>query len=76
MGIVLDRVQEIKSGFGAYKEICARNSYGIICREPYDPALHQGETITTDPHDKKRWAENQLQWLIKQVMSKNEVENF
>jgi hypothetical protein len=42
-------------------------SFGVVCREEYDEIKHRGETVTTDPLDKSRWAENQVDWFIKQV---------
>jgi len=42
-------------------------SFGIVCREEYDPISHQGEDIVKDPFDKKRWAEQQICWIIRQV---------
>ena len=67
MGLVSDRIQEIDLGERVFADRCARNSYGILCRELYDPVLHMGEDINKDPRDKKKWAENQIHWLIKKV---------
>lgn len=67
MGLVMKRTQEVRSGFDIYSVRCACNSYGDLCREPYDPVKHQGEGVVIDPRDKKRWAERQVHWLIKQV---------
>jgi hypothetical protein len=66
-GLVMDRIQEVDRGIVVYKERCCRSSYGLIVRQPYDPMLHQGEDITIDPRDKRRWAEKQIHWFIKQV---------
>ena len=59
-GLVLDRIQELKSAIGVYAERCCRNSYGIIVRQLYDPIRHQGEEVSIDPRDKKKWAERQI----------------
>lgn len=66
-GLVMDRVQRIKEDKVVYKERCCRNSYGIVVRHLYDPMLHQGEDVETDPRDRKKWAINQIDWFIKKV---------
>lgn len=66
-GLVMDRTQEIKNAFTAYAERCCRNSYGIVVRQLYDANQHQGEDIMVDPRDKKKWAERQIHWFIRQV---------
>jgi hypothetical protein len=66
-GLVMDRVQQIKEGSIVYKERCCRNSYGIIVRQLYDPNIHKGEFVSQDPRDKKKWAEKQIHWFIRQV---------
>ncbi|SPJ84068.1 related to hsp70 protein [Fusarium torulosum] len=44
----------------------ARASYGVIVQQLYSPAQHFGEDIRDDPYERnKRWAVNQVQWLIK-----------
>lgn len=46
----------------------ARASYGVIVQQVYSPAHHFGEDIMDDPYERnKRWAINQIQWLIKKV---------
>jgi hypothetical protein len=70
---VMDRVQRIKEDKVVYKERCCRNSYGILVRQLYDPQLHQGEDIETDPRDRKKWAINQIDWFIKKVSSDHPV---
>ena len=62
-----DRVQELDSGIRVFKDRCARNSYGVLCRELYNPLDHMGEQVIKDPRDKKKWAEGQIHWLIKKV---------
>ena len=63
----MNRTQEISRGTSIYKDKCCRVSYGVICRELYDEHKHRGEPVSEDPLDKKLWAENQIDWLIKQV---------
>lgn len=66
-GLVINRVQELKTRMSVYTERCCRNSYGIVVRQLYDPMLHQGEDICHDGRDKQKWAENQIHWLVKKV---------
>ena len=66
-GLVMDRIQQIDRGIVVYKERCCRSSYGVVVRQPYNPYLHQGEDVSIDPRDKKKWAERQIHWFIKQV---------
>ena len=69
LGLVDDRVQEMNSGLKVLADRCARNSYGVLCRELYDPAQHMAEEVNKDPRDGKKWAEGQIHWLIKKVIS-------
>ena len=66
-GLVTDRTQKIFRGTGVYQDRCCRISFGVVCREEYDEVRHRGEKVTTDPLDKSRWAEDQIDWFIKQV---------
>ena len=66
-GLVIDRTQELKSGNGVFQERCCRNSYGVVVRVPYDPIAHMGEDVVIDPRDNSKWAERQIDWIIKQV---------
>lgn len=68
-GLLLDRQQKMETG---NKEVLesriARMSYGVVVQEPYDPLIHLDEDIRQDPFDpKKKWAMNQIQWLIHKV---------
>lgn len=66
-GVVMERTQELKAGTGVYMERCCPNSYGVVVRQPYDPIQHVGEDVVIDPRDKKKWAEQQIHWFIRQV---------
>ena len=70
LGLVNDRIQELDTGARVFKERCARNSYGVICRELYRPMEHMGEDVKRDPRDGKKYADNQITWLIKKVSGK------
>lgn len=63
----MDRVQALSRGTVVYKDRCCRLSFGVVGREPYNAVKHHGDKVTVDPFDKKRWAEGQIDWLIKQV---------
>ena len=65
--MVMDRIQAISRGSVVYKDRCCRQSFGVVSREPYDRIKHRGEKVVVDPLDKKKWAEGQIEWLIKQV---------
>jgi hypothetical protein len=75
-GIVIDRCQELKLGLGIYKERCCRASYGIVVRQPYDALEHQGEDVVIDPRDKKKWAERQIHWFIRQGQNVSVMEGI
>ena len=49
-----------------YTHRCCPVSFGILCREVYDPIKHQGEEVVLDAYDGQRWAERQINWIIKQ----------
>jgi len=66
-GLVLARSQALKGGPEVLSTRKCPVSYGVVCREAYDPAKHQGADVEQDPLDKKRWAERQVSWFIKQV---------
>ncbi|EMC95983.1 hypothetical protein BAUCODRAFT_157339 [Baudoinia panamericana UAMH 10762] len=65
-GLVLARVQPLISGIDILDERRCPLSYGVLCRERYDPKKHQGAPVTIDHIDGKRWAEKQIHWLIKE----------
>ncbi|KAI9738416.1 MAG: hypothetical protein M1834_008919 [Cirrosporium novae-zelandiae] len=68
-GLVMSRVQEINQNTVVFDERCSRMSYGVICREPYDRLRHIGDDVICDPRDRKMWANDQIDWFIKQGQS-------
>lgn len=72
-GLVMSRIQSLRGGPEMYSVRMCPVSFGIICREPYDPLKHQGEDVVHDPYDNRRWAEGQINWILKQgqVVSAN-----
>lgn len=67
LGLVMARIQKAKIGVSVYAEKCSPISLGVLCREKYDQKRHQGEDVQMDPYDKKRWAERQIEWIIRRV---------
>lgn len=68
-GLLLDRQQRMETGNREVLESrIARMSYGVVVQEPYNPTVHLDEDVRQDPYDsKKKWAVNQIQWLIYKV---------
>jgi hypothetical protein len=66
-GLVMARIQMAKIGVSVYSKKCCPISLGILCRQEYNEKEHQGEDISLDPFDKKRWAERQIEWIIRKV---------
>jgi hypothetical protein len=70
-GLVLARMQHLRGGPEILTSRRCPLSYGILCRELYNPAKypwHMGANVVLDPFDKKRWVEEQIYWFIKQVL--------
>ena len=67
----MDRSQTASRGKAIFKERCCRISYGVRCREEYDPnePKHVGHVVSRDPRDGKTYVENQIDWFVKQVRS-------
>ena len=63
----MDRIQTIGRGNVIFKERCCRVSYGVRCRQEYQPNKHVGQKVIQDPLDGKRYVENQIDWFVKQV---------
>jgi len=64
-GLVRARIQKAKMGVNVFSKKCCPISVGVLCRKKYNEKEHQGEDVGLDPFDKKRWAERQIQWIIK-----------
>lgn len=74
-GLVMDRKQKLTSGTAALKTRIARASYGVLCREIYDPSIHIGAELVNDLYKKDlRWAKDQIQWLIKKGDEINDID--
>ncbi|PHH83882.1 hypothetical protein CDD83_2874 [Cordyceps sp. RAO-2017] len=68
-GLLLDQQQKAETGYlSVLATRVARASYGVVVKQIYTPARHFDEDIIQDPFDsKKRWAVNQIQWLIQKT---------
>ncbi|PHH92326.1 hypothetical protein CDD83_7915 [Cordyceps sp. RAO-2017] len=68
-GLLLDQKQRAETGYlSVLATRVARASYGVVVKQVYTPARHFDEDIVQDRFDsKKRWAVNQIQWLIQKV---------
>jgi hypothetical protein len=69
-GLVMDRKQKLVSGTAALKTRIARASYGVLCRQLYNPNYHIGADVDYDVYNKsQQWALNQIEWLIRKVLA-------
>lgn len=66
-GLVSARIQKAKMGVNVFSKKCCPISVGVLCRKEYNEKEHQGEDVELDPFDKKRYAERQIEWIIKKV---------
>jgi hypothetical protein len=64
-GLVRARIQRAKRGVNVFSKKVSPISVGVLCRRKYNEKEHQGEDVALDPFDKKRWAERQIEWIIK-----------
>ena len=67
LGLVTDRAQELGQQTKTMTHRCARVNYGVVVNQKYDPEKHQKHVVYKDPRDGKKWALNQIEWLIKEV---------
>jgi hypothetical protein len=63
----MDRVQKVDQHTNVFDELCCRVSYGMICKELYNPVNHMGEPTAYDPRDRQTYALNQIDWFVKQA---------
>ena len=75
----MDRIQAIGRGNMIFKERCCRVSYGVRCREKYEPdknKAHVGQKVIRDPRDGILYVEDQIDWFIKQVSHQSAVNQW
>lgn len=67
-GLVMARTQTIRGGAEIYGKRCAPVSFGILCRERFDPEKHVMDEIAADEYEPEtKWALNQISWIIRKV---------
>jgi len=66
-GLVRHRAQQIGINVTPIGQRCAAVSYGVVVNQRYDPRKHLGQRVIRDDRDKKRWAIDQIEWLIRKV---------
>lgn len=66
-GLVIARSQKLRGGTDVYAQRCSPVSYGLLCREIYDPEKHQGETLERDEFTNTTWALGQVNWIVRRV---------
>ncbi|KAJ5930577.1 hypothetical protein N7466_006070 [Penicillium verhagenii] len=66
-GQVMNRIHQLKQGSHTLQSLFSRVSYGVICDQPYDPNRHTGESVRRDKLDKRMYAVQQIDWMVRQV---------
>ncbi|CAG7557804.1 unnamed protein product [Fusarium equiseti] len=66
-GLLEDQNQKLETGdMPVLATYVARSSYGVVCRQKYDPTRHMGERLVDDKFDLSlQWADDQIDWLIR-----------
>ena len=65
-GLLLDRMQRLDSGVrSVLSHRRARASYGVVCKQRYDPIIHGEEKPVRDPMDGLMYAMDQIDWVIR-----------
>ncbi|KAG8532511.1 uncharacterized protein KY384_002388 [Bacidia gigantensis] len=67
-GLVMDRIQAISQQAEIFSERCCRLSYGVVCKQKYNPKnkSHIGQRSVRDPRDRRVWVQGQIEWFIEQ----------
>ncbi|EME78602.1 uncharacterized protein MYCFIDRAFT_190830 [Pseudocercospora fijiensis CIRAD86] len=66
-GLVADRLRKLKAGQGVLSWRCCRASYGLLCKEVFDPenVKHHERRATIDARDGKMYVNNCIAWFVK-----------
>jgi hypothetical protein len=67
-GLVNYRSQQIGRDITAIEKRCAPVNYGVVVNQRYDQNLHFGQRVVRDKRDKRKWAIDQIEWLIRKVV--------
>lgn len=73
-GLVIDRVQKLKSGKAVLGRRICRASYGIEMSVRYNKDEHIGRSVYRDL-DGELWVKGQIDWMIKKVRLAQSVRN-
>ena len=65
-GLVIDRIQKMKSGRPVLSSRICRASYALSLDVPYDRRKHLGQEVYTH-YDGVVYARNQMDWMIRKV---------
>ncbi|KAI9768044.1 MAG: hypothetical protein M1839_004204 [Geoglossum umbratile] len=64
-GLVIDRMQRICHNASVFRSRRFRSSYGILYNERYDKNRHADQRSVKNPLDGHKYAENQIDWIIR-----------
>ncbi|KIW32228.1 uncharacterized protein PV07_03788 [Cladophialophora immunda] len=64
-GLVSYRAQEIGQDCTPIVQRCAPVSYGVVVNQKYSQQRHFGQRVVRDKRDGKKWAVDQIEWLIR-----------
>ena len=74
-GLVIDRIQKLRSGRAVLNTRICRASYAISLDLPYDPKKHKGQEVYKH-YDGVLYARNQMDWMIRKVNYLRHFEAF
>lgn len=68
-GLVIDRMQKIKTNKNVLTGRMCLASYGVVCSKPYDKNNkdHINQTTFKHPVNGQPYVRNQVDWMIKKV---------
>jgi hypothetical protein len=66
-GLVIDRLRKAQTGKPVLASRRSRLSYGILCKVPFDPKIHNIEDKVKDEVDQKDYANGIIKWIVKKV---------
>ncbi|KAL4794868.1 hypothetical protein BDV19DRAFT_389766 [Aspergillus venezuelensis] len=64
-GQVMNRTQQLKSHAPVFNHLYSPVSYGVIVDWVYDPKKHVGELTRYDERNRKTYAVNQIEWIVR-----------
>jgi len=72
-GMVINRVQKLRSESPVLSSRCCRASYGLLCKDIYNERnpLHKGIAPEKDSIDGKSYVKDTVSWFLKKVLPLN-----